>query len=78
MPTIISTPLPDKDIEAQIFLILLGAGDRRNNGVRRDLQFCCIHALTEGIHLHTLSCPDEAAFARVREALRSLGVLLEG
>lgn len=33
--------------------------------------------LTEGIHLHTLSCPDEAAFARVLENLRALGVLLE-
>ena len=37
-----------------------------------------LSALTEGIHLHTLSCPDEAAFSRVREALRALGVLLEG
>lgn len=34
--------------------------------------------LTEGIHLHTLSCPDEAAFDRVESALRDLGVLLEG
>lgn len=34
--------------------------------------------LTGGIHLHTLSCPDEAAFRRVREALRELNVLLEG
>lgn len=34
--------------------------------------------LTEGIHLHTLSCPDEAAFARVTDKLRALGVLLEG
>lgn len=34
--------------------------------------------LTEGIHLHTLSCPDEAAYERVRQALRQLGVLLEG
>ena len=34
--------------------------------------------LTEGIHLHTLSCPDEAAFARVTDKLRTLGVLLEG
>jgi len=34
--------------------------------------------LTEGIHLHTLSCPDEAAFQRVQAALRTLGVLLEG
>ena len=34
--------------------------------------------LTEGIHLHTLSCPDEAAFDRVRRELRRLGILLEG
>lgn len=33
--------------------------------------------LTGGIHLHTLSCPGEDAFRRVREALRNLGVLLE-
>ncbi len=33
--------------------------------------------LTEGVHLHTLSCPDEAAYARAREALRALGVLFE-
>lgn len=33
--------------------------------------------LTEGIHLHTLSCPDEAAFQRARQALRELGILLE-
>ena len=34
--------------------------------------------LTGGIHLHTLSCPSEAAFVRVQNALRELGVLLEG
>lgn len=33
--------------------------------------------LTGGIHLHTLSCPDEAAFRRVQGALRELNVLLE-
>ena len=33
--------------------------------------------LTEGIHLHTLSCPEEAPFIRVQNALRDLGVLLE-
>ena len=33
--------------------------------------------LTEGIHLHTVLCPDENAFARVQEALRAIGVLLE-
>ena len=34
--------------------------------------------LTGGIHLHPLSCPDEAAFRRVREALQDMGILLEG
>ena len=34
--------------------------------------------LTGGIHLHTLSCPDEDAFRRVREALGALGILWEG
>ncbi|MCI2056518.1 MAG: transcription repressor NadR [Oscillibacter sp.] len=33
--------------------------------------------LTEGIHLHTLSCPDEEAFRRVQDALRKLHILLE-
>ena len=36
-----------------------------------------LSALTDGIHLHTLSCPDEAAFERTKAALRALGVLLE-
>lgn len=36
-----------------------------------------ISALTDGIHLHTLRCPDEAAVARVRRALADLGMLLE-
>ena len=33
--------------------------------------------LTEGIHLHTISCPNEEAFQRVQQALRELGVLLK-
>lgn len=33
--------------------------------------------LTEGVHLHTISCPGEEAFLRVREALASAGYLLE-
>ena len=32
--------------------------------------------LTEGIHLHTLSCPDSEAFRRVQQNLRELGILL--
>ena len=33
--------------------------------------------LTEGLHFHRLSVPDEAAFTRVCDALRHLGMLLE-
>lgn len=33
--------------------------------------------LTEGVHLHTLSCPDEEAFRRVQEELAGAGFLLE-
>ena len=33
--------------------------------------------LTEGIHLHTVSCPGEGAFRRMQEGLRALGVLLD-
>lgn len=33
--------------------------------------------LTDGIHLHTLLCPDEAAYKRVCEQLRAAGILLE-
>lgn len=32
--------------------------------------------LTGGIHLHTLSCPDEASWQRVRSALARAGFLL--
>lgn len=36
-----------------------------------------LSALTDGIHLHTLRCPDEAAYNRAQAALRKLGFLLE-
>ncbi|MGE4352484.1 MAG: transcription repressor NadR [Oscillospiraceae bacterium] len=36
-----------------------------------------LSALTGGIHLHTLRCPDEAAYVRVLEALRAEGILLD-
>ena len=32
--------------------------------------------LTNGVHLHTLSCPDEEAFRRAEQALRELGFLV--
>ena len=34
-------------------------------------------SLTEGIHLHTLLCPDEEAFRRVKAALAGAGFLVE-
>ena len=33
--------------------------------------------MTGGVHLHTIRCPDEAAFHCVEEALRAAGVLYE-
>lgn len=45
--------------------------------IARSTQAEPLSRLTDGIHLHTLSCPDEAAFARVKDALRAQGVLLE-
>lgn len=33
--------------------------------------------LTEGIHIHTLICPDEDAFRRVKSGLIQMGILLE-
>lgn len=32
--------------------------------------------LTEGIHLHTIACPDEAHFEQVQKKLSELGILL--
>ena len=36
-----------------------------------------LSALTEGIHLHTLSCPSEAVLAQLKEKLRAMSLLLE-
>ena len=36
-----------------------------------------LSCLTGGVHLHRLSCPDEAAFLRVLEQLRQAGFLYE-
>ncbi|MBQ7535673.1 MAG: transcription repressor NadR [Stomatobaculum sp.] len=33
--------------------------------------------LTDGAHFHTLLCPNEAAFERVKDRLRTMGVLTE-
>ena len=36
---------------------------------------CLLSRMTGGVHLHTLHCPDEATFRRVRDALDALGLL---
>ena len=36
-----------------------------------------LSALTEGIHLHTLSCPTEEVLAHLKDKLRAIGVLLD-
>lgn len=33
--------------------------------------------LTDGIHLHTLSCPGEEAFSQLLARLRELGMLVD-
>lgn len=43
----------------------------------QDVSAQPISALTDGIHLHTLRCPDEAAAERVREALDALDILMK-
>lgn len=42
----------------------------------RDSSAAPLSALTEGIHLHTLSCPSEDAFVHLKAKLHELGVLL--
>lgn len=36
-----------------------------------------LSSLTDGIHLHTLRCPDEAAYERACAELKAAGLLLE-
>jgi len=45
--------------------------------VIRSAQAHPLSLLTEGIHLHTLSCPSEDAYKRVCDALQAAGLLLE-
>ena len=45
--------------------------------IRRSQAAQPLSLLTEGVHLHTLVCPGEEAFLRVREELADAGFLLE-
>ena len=38
---------------------------------------CPLSALTEGMHIHTITVKDEASFERITEKLKKLGVLIE-
>jgi len=44
--------------------------------VARSAEAQPLSSLTDGIHLHTLLCPDEDAFRRVMSELRAAGFLL--
>ena len=43
----------------------------------REAEAAPLSLLTEGIHLHTLACPDEGRYQSVLAALGQLGFLLE-
>lgn len=42
----------------------------------RDSKAAPLSMLTDGIHLHTISCKNPESFDRIREKLRELGILL--
>lgn len=42
----------------------------------RETDALPLSALTEGVHMHTISCPDDTIFQRVTEVLREKGILL--
>ena len=41
----------------------------------KDTPECLLSRMTGGVHLHTLRCPDEATFERIRAALERQGLL---
>ena len=45
--------------------------------IAKATQSTPLSLLTDGVHLHTLSCPDEEAFQRVCEALKEERFLIE-
>ena len=71
----------DVIVEHPVYGQLAGALDLRS---RYDVaQFLArsdgaapLSSLTDGLHLHTLLCPDEDAFLRVKKELAAAGILL--
>lgn len=42
----------------------------------RDTEALPLSMLTEGVHLHTISCPNEEVFLHLKEILRQMQILL--
>lgn len=69
-------------VEHPVYGQLVGALDLRSRYdveefLRRSAGAAPLSSLTEGLHLHTLLCPDDAALARVKNQLREKGFLFE-
>ena len=72
----------DVIVEHPVYGQLVGALDLRSRYdveefLRRSAGAAPLSSLTEGLHLHTLLCPDAAALARVKNQLREQGFLFE-
>ena len=72
----------DVIVEHPVYGQLTGALELRSRYdvqqfLRRSAGAPPLSSLTDGIHLHTLLCPDEAAFRRVKTALGEAGFLVE-
>ena len=69
-------------VEHPVYGQLIGALHLKNRYdvsqfIQRSQGAAPLSLLTDGIHLHTLRCPDEAAFQRVLQALDRQGFLVK-
>ena len=69
-------------VEHPIYGELIGALQLKNRYEVSQFVSSLSHArplslLTEGVHLHTVLCPDESAYERICEQLSQAGILLE-
>ena len=65
---------PSAGIDAGPFAPRASTTLRHMSTEREDAQ--PLSTLTDGIHLHTILAPDEGAYLRVMDSLRTLGILL--